>query len=101
MQELNHRDISLVSGGAFFFGSVTAHNVGGHNSIVAGILIEKGANVIINGKPVAPNSSSIHGATITIHGDSISMSDNSINGASTSYISLFRADWPRNFFNYF
>ncbi|WP_157633451.1 hypothetical protein [Burkholderia ubonensis] len=101
MRKLNHRDISLVSGGAFIGGSVTGCNVGGRNAIGAGIFIGKGANVVINGKPIAPNSSSIHDATITIHGDSISMPHNSINRASISYISLFWAGWPRNFFKYF
>ncbi|WP_157662092.1 hypothetical protein [Burkholderia ubonensis] len=102
MRKLNNQDISLASGGAVTVGgSIIAFNISGGNAIGTGIAIGKGANVAVGGKPIAPNSNSIHGSAITMNGDSISMSHNSINGASTSYISLFRAGWPRNFFNYF
>ncbi|WP_157633135.1 hypothetical protein [Burkholderia ubonensis] len=95
MRELNHRDISLISGGVFIGGSIVGINVAGRNAIGAGVAIGNGANITVNGKRIESNFSSHSNSAST------SISYRPTNYDWTSHISSFWAGWLRNFFKQF
>ncbi|WP_157639046.1 hypothetical protein [Burkholderia ubonensis] len=95
MRELNHRDISVISGGVFIQGGIGGSNVAGRNAIGTCIAIGNGSSITINGKRIEPNSIP-HDKNA-----SIVISHGPINNAQTSYASPFSADRFRNFFKYF